>query len=154
MAVNTSAGIDGFRKSNDKDFPSFNGGNDTEAKARTSWAIDIFREMFLTVVPASTTVTTATATMESALVGMSAPGGIAVLAAAANDALTAIGAGMTGYAPVTPPVLTVDDFQDPSLNAPGVTAQAAASLIIGKIAAKVPNGTAFLLPVGPLVNWS
>lgn len=129
-----------MRENTDQDYTEFEEFCSTEALAATMWA-DVFKAICDTVVPPSTSVQAARDAMETALQGMAVPAtGLAVLVAGANGFAVTLMGGMSPYVPVAPPVFTPLDFGDPTLAAPGVTAETAAGVMAGKIVAKLLTG--------------
>lgn len=153
MAFSQSDGKKKFQEHTDKDYSGFIEACTTEEIAAQMWA-DVFDAIAQNVFPTSTTASAAKTAMKSALSGLSMPtSGLDVLVAACNLYATTLGTGMVGYAPIVVPFVS-SDFGDPSLSAPGTTAEQAADLMASKIVAKLSQSTSFLLPFGPTVPWS
>ena len=121
-----------------------------EATARAAWA-QAMEDLCTDIVPASTTVAAAAATLETALTGFNAPGAAQALFDTALLAFViTVGGGMAGFTP-TPPIaptgLTYPEEDD---------AQDAADAIIDTVHTWLQTGTAQAAggPPPPPVNWS
>lgn len=138
----------------DPQYSGFLGYNNGEPQTIDMWA-DMLEALFQNVIPASTAVSAAKTAFKTAAVGMSTiPGGAAILVSAINVFVGIVGTGMTGYV-ATPPVYTISDIGDPSLNVPNQTDEFGSGVKATKLYSKGITGMATLTPPGtPTVNWS
>lgn len=155
MALDQQSGKDELLKRTDPNDGAFIGYNDTEQKAIDCWA-DVLDAICATITPSSTTAAAAKAAFKSAAVGMSTPAtGLAVFLAACDAYASTLGSGMAGYTTITSPSFQGSDFSSPSLNLPGVTPDAAASIQSAGVVARMSTGQSQLIsPPNTTVNWS
>jgi len=138
--MDLDGGKNRMRENTDRDYSEFAEFCSTEALAASMWA-EVFKAICDTVTPSSISGQAARDAMETALQGMAVPAtGLAVLVAAANGFATTLMGGMAPYTPVSYPAFVPADFGDPSLAAPGVTAETAAGVMAGKIVARLATG--------------
>lgn len=120
-----------------------------EATAAAGWASAI-QTLCAGIVPASTTVAAAAATLQGALAGFNAPDATAGKTDAAMTAFAAtVGGGMAGYTPTPPPAPLGISFSNTS------DAQAAADAFIDAVDTWLKTGSSTLIaPPNTVVPWS